>query len=57
MQVFHKFLAEKNTSISVVCGLRDALWHDTVPNGTESLSDEALVAGTHKHFLASLQEG
>lgn len=56
MQVFLQVLAKK-TSLSTISGLRDALWNDTMfPLALKTLSNGELVAGTHKNFLASLQE-
>ncbi len=50
----YKFLA-KNTSLSTVSGLREALWHETMfPLALKTLSDGELVAGTHSYFLANL---
>ncbi len=54
MQVFHKFLS-KNTSLSTVSGLRDALWHDSkFTLALKTLSDGEVVAGTHKHCTSWL---
>lgn len=49
----HRFLARKPSSW-IVPGLRVALWHVIIfPPVLKTLSEGALVAGMHKHFLAS----